>query len=105
MALMPLAPSAHARARPMPRANSGTAATPHEAANSLSDTASRMTKKSAPAAAEAAGAAAAGADFLVMREAVSDSELAASCGVAAVPLFARGIGLARAWALGASGIN
>jgi mutator protein MutT len=56
-------------------------------------------------AAEAAGAAAAGADFLVMREAVSDSELAASCGVAAVPLFARGIGLARAWALGASGIN
>jgi len=55
-------------------------------------------------AAEAAGAAAAGADFLVMCEALSDHELAASCG-AAVPLFASGISLARAWALGASGIN
>jgi mutator protein MutT len=54
---------------------------------------------------EAAGAAAAGADFLVMREAVADIELAASCGAASVPLFARGIPLARAWALGASGIN
>ena len=54
---------------------------------------------------EAAGAAAAGADFLVMREALPDSELAASCGAAAVPLFASGITLARAWALGASGIN
>jgi len=55
-------------------------------------------------AAEAAGAAAAGADFLVMREALPDSELVAAC-AAAVPLFARGISLARAWALGASGIN
>ncbi len=54
---------------------------------------------------EAAGAAAAGADFLVMREAVADCELAASCAAAAVPLFARGVTLARAWALGASGIN
>ena len=56
-------------------------------------------------AAQAAGAAAAGADFLVMREALPDSELAASCGAAAVPLFASGISLTRAWALGASGIN
>ncbi len=56
-------------------------------------------------AAEAAGAAAAGADFLVMRKALSDRELAASCAMAAVPLFACGITLARAWALGASGIN
>ncbi|MGO9634765.1 MAG: 8-oxo-dGTP diphosphatase MutT [Steroidobacteraceae bacterium] len=54
---------------------------------------------------EAAGAAAAGADFLVMRKVLSDGELAASCRAAAVPLFARGISLARAWTLGASGIN
>ena len=33
------------------------------------------------------------------------ANLAASCSAASVPLFARGIGLAQAWALGASGIN
>ena len=54
---------------------------------------------------EAAGAAAAGRIFWSCARPLPDSELAASCGAAAVPLFARGITLARAWALGASGIN
>ena len=47
-----------------------------------------------------------GADFLVLRKVLSDGELAAFVRArAAVPLFARGISLARAWTLGASGIN
>ncbi|MHB8476285.1 MAG: (deoxy)nucleoside triphosphate pyrophosphohydrolase [Steroidobacteraceae bacterium] len=56
-------------------------------------------------AAEAMHAAGAGADFLVMREALENGELAALCGSVAVPVFARGLALERAWALGASGLN
>jgi mutator protein MutT len=46
-----------------------------------------------------------GADFVVMRNALADSELVALCASVAVPVFARGIGVERAWALGASGLN
>jgi mutator protein MutT len=50
-------------------------------------------------------AAAAGADFLVLREAVPASTLACICGAVAVPVFVRGIALTRAWGLGASGTH
>jgi len=50
-------------------------------------------------------AAEAGADFLVMRNVLADGELTALCDSVPVPVFARGIGLERAWALGASGCN
>jgi mutator protein MutT len=50
-------------------------------------------------------AATAGADLLVMREPLADVELAALCDRVAVPVFARGIELEKAWVLGASGSN
>jgi mutator protein MutT len=50
-------------------------------------------------------AASAGADFLVLRDALADGRLAALCGLVPVPVFARAIGLERAWELGASGIH
>jgi mutator protein MutT len=56
-------------------------------------------------AAEAAAAADAGADFIVLREALSPSQLTALCHSLSVPVFARGIGLEQAWVLGASGLN
>jgi mutator protein MutT len=52
---------------------------------------------------EAVAVAEAGADFLVLRNVLDRSELAALCNRVPVPVFARGIGLAQAWALGASG--
>jgi mutator protein MutT len=54
---------------------------------------------------EAEAAAASGAKFLVMSAALPPGALAALCARIDPPLFARGISLARAWALGASGIN
>jgi mutator protein MutT len=56
-------------------------------------------------AAEAEAAAAGGADFLVLDPVLAPGELAALCARVAVPLFARGVALERAWALGATGIN
>jgi 8-oxo-dGTP diphosphatase len=56
-------------------------------------------------AAEAIAAAGTGADFLVMRVALADDGLLALCDTVPTPVFARGIGLEQAWALGASGIN
>lgn len=56
-------------------------------------------------ASEAEAAAGAGTDFLAMRDALADSALAALCDLVPVPVFARGIELERAWALGASGLN
>jgi mutator protein MutT len=50
-------------------------------------------------------AAAVGSDFLVLRETISDSALTALCDEVALPVFALGITLERAWSLGASGIN
>jgi mutator protein MutT len=55
--------------------------------------------------AQAAAAAAAGADFLVMRGALEDGDLKALCERVAAPIYARGIALERAWELGASGTN
>jgi mutator protein MutT len=54
---------------------------------------------------EGVAAARAGADFLVLGEVVADGDLAALCAAVPVPLFARGIELEGAWALGASGVN
>jgi mutator protein MutT len=48
---------------------------------------------------------AAAADFLVMREPLPDDELEALCASVDLPVFARGVALERAWALGASGVN
>jgi 8-oxo-dGTP diphosphatase len=56
-------------------------------------------------AAEAVGAAGAGADFLVMRVALGDGELAALCDSVPVPVYVHGAGLEQAWELGASGIH
>ena len=55
--------------------------------------------------AEAVAAATAGADFLVMRAVLADGDLRALCEGVAVPVYALGIALERAWTLGASGIN
>ena len=54
---------------------------------------------------EAEAAAAAGADFLAMYERLSAAELADLCARVDAPVFARGVGLERAWGLGATGIN
>jgi hypothetical protein len=66
---------------------------------------SRLSGVFCPDAAQAAAAAAAGADFLVMRAALAMRELAALCESIPQPLFAAGIELERAWGLGASGVN
>jgi mutator protein MutT len=57
------------------------------------------------ASAETEMAAKSGADFLVMRDALADRELAALCNSVAVPVYARGLALEEAWVLGASGLN
>lgn len=54
---------------------------------------------------EAARAVGEGAEFLVLRNELGDGELAALCGTVPVPVFARGLALDDAWALGASGLN
>jgi 8-oxo-dGTP diphosphatase len=54
---------------------------------------------------EARAAAAAGADFLVLREPLSMEECAALCASVAVPLYVRGLELGTAWTVGASGTN
>lgn len=54
--------------------------------------------------AQAMAAAAARADFLVLGGVVSAGELAALCQTVSVPVYARGLELEEAWALGASGV-
>ncbi len=54
---------------------------------------------------EAAGAASAGADFLVMRGELQREQLTSLCESVPVPVFARNIPLETAWSLGASGIS
>lgn len=54
---------------------------------------------------EAVDAAGAGADYVVLRSVLADGELVALCDAVRVPVFARGIGLEQAWALGASGCS
>src|ERR1700688_2697091 len=56
-------------------------------------------------AAEAVRAVSEGAEFLVLRNELGCGELAALCGTVPVPVFARGLALDDAWALGASGLN
>ena len=48
---------------------------------------------------------AAAADFLVMSEPLPDDELRLLCGGVDRPVYARGVALERAWALGATGAN
>jgi hypothetical protein len=50
-------------------------------------------------------AAGAGADFLVMRDALGDGEVVTLCGLVSGPVFVHGIEMERAWELGASGVN
>ena len=54
---------------------------------------------------EGADAVAAGADFVAVSNVLADKELAALCESVPVPVFAGGIGMEQAWALGASGCN
>ncbi len=54
---------------------------------------------------EGIAAARIGADFLAMRNALTDEALATLCGSLDMPVFARGLTLEQAWALGASGLN
>ncbi len=54
---------------------------------------------------EAAVAVDSGADFIILREARPPRELATLCHSLPVPVFARGIELEQAWALGSSGLN
>jgi mutator protein MutT len=54
---------------------------------------------------EGSAAVRAGADFLVMREALADEELEALCRTVPVPVYAPGIALEKAWELGASGVS
>ncbi|MGC1520181.1 MAG: 8-oxo-dGTP diphosphatase MutT [Steroidobacteraceae bacterium] len=53
----------------------------------------------------AAAAVRLGADFLAVRDVLGGGELSALCDSVPAPVFARGIGLEQAWALGASGVN
>jgi 8-oxo-dGTP diphosphatase len=54
---------------------------------------------------EAVAAADLGADFIVLREALSHSELAAICELVFAPVYAHGLDLEAAWDLGATGTN
>jgi len=53
--------------------------------------------------ADAMAASDAGADFLVLRNALSHAEITSICELVAVPVYAPGLALEEAWALGASG--
>jgi mutator protein MutT len=54
---------------------------------------------------EGSAVARAGADFLVMREALADEALEALCRMVSVPVYAPGVALEKAWELGASGVS
>jgi mutator protein MutT len=54
---------------------------------------------------EARAAVSGGADFVALNEPVEAGELATLCESVPAPVFARGLPLARAWSLGASGVN
>ena len=58
-----------------------------------------------PSAAAAAAAALAGADFLVLVRKLPDEQLEELCRSVSMPVYARGIPLESAWAMGASGSN
>jgi mutator protein MutT len=46
-----------------------------------------------------------GAGFVALRERLGEAEITGLCESVPVPVFARGLSLARAWELGASGVN
>jgi 8-oxo-dGTP diphosphatase len=54
---------------------------------------------------EGVAAARGGADFLVMRNVIADEEIEALCRMVFVPVYALGVGVERAWELGASGLS
>ena len=54
---------------------------------------------------EGSAAARAGADFLVIREALAEEELKALCRTVSVPVYATGVAPEKAWELGASGVS
>jgi mutator protein MutT len=54
---------------------------------------------------QALAAAAAGADFLVLRKALNAAELAAVCDSVPIPVFATGLALEEAWGAGAVGVS
>jgi mutator protein MutT len=56
-------------------------------------------------AAQAIAVAQMGADFIVLREVLPPSDLAALCQAVSVPVYARGLAVDEAWTLGASGTN
>ena len=55
--------------------------------------------------AEAMAGSDAGADFLVLRNELSHGEITSICELVPVPLYARGLTLEEAWALGATGVS
>jgi mutator protein MutT len=54
---------------------------------------------------DAIEAAAAGVDFIVLRESLETAQMTALCAVINVPVYAHGIGLPEAWTMGASGVS
>ena len=54
--------------------------------------------------ADAMAASDAGAHFLVLRNALSPAEITSICEWVAVPVYVTGLGLRKAWELGATGI-
>jgi 2-methylisocitrate lyase-like PEP mutase family enzyme len=69
------------------------------------DNAPRLRGVFCASAEEGSASARAGADFLVIREALADEELEALCRIVSVPVYARGVALEKAWELGASGVS
>jgi 8-oxo-dGTP diphosphatase len=69
------------------------------------DNAPRLRGVFCASAEDGSAAARAGADFLVIREALADEELEALCRMVSVPVYAPGVALEKAWELGASGVN
>jgi mutator protein MutT len=77
----------------------------HSAAVADDDNAPRLRGVFCASAEDGSAAARAGADFLVIREALADQELEALCRMVSVPVYALGVALEKAWELGASGLN
>jgi mutator protein MutT len=77
----------------------------HSAGAADADNAARLRGVFCASAEVGTAAARAGADFLVMQDALVDEELVEFCRTVSVPVYARGLGLEEAWRLGASGLN
>jgi hypothetical protein len=77
----------------------------HPAGVADADNAARLRGVLCASAAAAAVAAEGGADFLVLSAVLPSAKLATLCQLVSTPVYARGLALEEAWALGASGIN